>query len=79
MGIFDSFLGDLQRDIRKVTNGVDVVKSGARKVVDAIDTAEDKLNNLPSEDEIKQKVKQSLKTVKPTPKPDPKSDEEPAS
>ncbi len=73
MGIFDSFLGDIQKEIRQATTIVNTVKSGAAKVVDAIDNVEDKVNNLPSEAEIKKKLKQSLKTTKPT---EPKQNEE---
>jgi hypothetical protein len=64
MGIFDSFLGDIQRDIRRATNGVEVIKSGARKVVEAIDTVEEKVNNLPSEADVKKKIKQELAGAK---------------
>ena len=65
MGFFDSFMADIAKEVNQATKSVDLVKAGAAKIVDAIDNAENKLNNLPSEEEVKNKITSQFKTSTP--------------
>ena len=64
MGIFDNFLNEVHQEIRRTTASVDAVKSGTQKLVNAIDAAEQKINNLPSESDIKQSVSKQVAAIK---------------
>jgi hypothetical protein len=67
MGIFDSYLDDIQKEFRRVTDGIDAMQngaqSGAQKIVGAIDDLEKKVTNLPTEEDIKKKLKNKVKTT----------------
>ncbi len=68
MGIFDSYLADLQKEVTRVTDGVAKIQSStqgvSKGIVKAIDELEDKVTNLPTEAEMKKKLKKKM-----TPKP----------
>lgn len=61
MGIFDSHVADLQKEVSRVTDGLGKMQNNAQKVVKAIDNLEDKVTHLPTEQEIKNKLKQKIK------------------
>lgn len=58
MGMFDNYLGDLQKDFRRLTNGIENLQTNAQKVVKAIDHVEAKVTELSDEEEVKKKLKQ---------------------
>lgn len=66
MGFFDNYLSDLQKEVARVTDGVAKIQNNTQsisgKVVKAIDNFEDKVTNLPSEEDIKKKLKQKIRT-----------------
>jgi hypothetical protein len=65
MGIFDSYLSDLQKEVVRVTDGVAKIQNNTKSIKDnivsAIDGLEEKVNNLPSEVRVKKQFKKSLK------------------
>lgn len=63
MGIFDSYLGDIKRDLRRAAEGVEKMKSVAGKVVETIDKVEEKVTNLPSEEDVKKKLHQEIDVI----------------
>lgn len=62
MGIFDSFMADIAKEVKQAANTVDIVKAGAAKIVDAIDSVEEKVNNLPDEQQVKDKIASQFKS-----------------
>ena len=63
MGIFNSYLDDIQKEINRVADGLDAAQNTTKKVVGAIDALEEKVNHLPDEKQMKKKLKNKLKTV----------------
>ena len=61
MGIFDNYLEDMQKEFRRVTDGIDAMQNSAQKVVGAIDDLEEKVTHLPTEKELKKKLKNKVK------------------
>jgi len=64
MGILDNYLGDIKRELVRGSSGIEQIKSVSRKVVETIDQAEEKLNNLPTEEDVKKKLDETLKATK---------------
>lgn len=64
MGIFDSYFEDIQKEVSRVTDGLSKIQGGAQKmaqdVTGAIDNLEDKVTNLPTEKEIKDRLKKKI-------------------
>lgn len=64
MGILDNYIAGFKDELQRVSDGIDKVQAGAQSVVEAIDTVEEKVNNLPSEEELAAALKQKVQSTK---------------